>query len=257
MIRAKGIKMTFGEGTSLANDALSGVDLEVGPKEFLTVIGSNGSGKSTLLKAISGEIVPTAGTVEIAGRDVTAMPQHLRAGMVGLVSQDPLAGTCARLSIAENLSLAMMRGKKRGLSMAVGAARRSDFAERLSALGLGLENRLDDPVGQLSGGQRQALCLMMTSLAPSKVLLLDEHTAALDPRMSAFVLELTRNLCRDFDLTTVMVTHSMKDALEHGNRTVMMHQGKIVLDLDSQAREKATPASLFGEFERLHASQAT
>ena len=255
MIVADGIGMVFGQGTALENLAVNEVSLEIGKGDFLTMIGSNGSGKSTLLKIISGEVLPTAGTIAIEGKDMTSLPQHMRADKLATVSQDPLAGTCAELSIVENMSLACMRGKRRGLSLAVNSARRADFAERLGMLGIGLEDRLDDLVGQLSGGQRQALCLIMTTLAPSRILLLDEHTAALDPRMSDFVLKLTQSLYEEFDLTIVMVTHSMRDALAHGNRTVMMDQGKVALDLDEQGRSGATPASLFDEFERRYAAQ--
>lgn len=253
MISAEGIRMVFNEGTSLQNLAVDGVDLSVAEGEFVTVIGSNGSGKSTLLRIISGELLPTGGTVSVGGRDVTGMPQHSRAALVASVSQDPLGGTCAELSIAENMALAAMRGRRRGLSLAVSAPRRRDFAERLAALEMGLEDRLDDSVGLLSGGQRQALCLVMTTVSPSRILLLDEHTAALDPRMSDFVLRLTAGLYERFGLTVLMVTHSMRQALSHGNRTVMMHGGKVALDLDGSARGKETPASLFAEFERLHA----
>ena len=253
MIVARDIAKVFGQGTSLETKAVDGISLDVGQGEFVSVIGSNGSGKTTFLKILSGELSPSNGSIEIDAIDVTKLDQHLRARMIALVSQDPLAGTCADLTIAENMSLASMRGKKRGISMAVSSLRQKDYAELLSKLGLGLENRLDDKVGLLSGGQRQALCLIMTTLSPSKVLLLDEHTAALDPRMSSYVLSLTESLYKEYNLTVLMVTHSMSDAIKHGKRLLMMHQGEIVIDMDEQQKKEATPTTLFTEFERRHA----
>ena len=253
MIKATGLDVIFNPGTALENHVLREVAIEIATSDFVTLIGSNGSGKSTLLRVLSGEQPATAGSVLLSGTDITNTPHHLRARYLAQVFQDPLAGTCAELSIEENMAFAAKRGTTRKLSLAVSAKSRAQFKEHLAILGLGLENRLHDQVGMLSGGQRQALCLIMTTLAPSQVLLLDEHTAALDPRMSAFILQLTTKLYDTFKLTVVMVTHSMHDALAVGNRTVMIHQGQLVLDLDKAARQQATPQFLFDEFSRLHA----
>ena len=253
MIEVAGAHVVYGEGTPLRNHALRGVDVTVPEGQFATLIGSNGSGKSTLFRVISGEVALRSGSVSLAGRDVTALPQHLRARDLAVVAQDPLAGTCADLTIAENMSLAMMRGQRRALSRAVSARRKENFSERLSSLEMGLEDRMDDQVGSLSGGQRQALSLVMTTLAPCKVLLLDEHTAALDPRMSTFVLELTERIYERFGLTVLMVTHSMRQALSVGTRTVMMHLGEVVLDLEGDERKGTTPAELFERFYAHHA----
>ncbi|GHY85117.1 ABC transporter, ATP-binding protein [Vibrio cholerae] len=221
MIRLQDIQVTFNPGTILENRALRGVSLEVPEHQFLTVIGSNGAGKSTLLGAVTGETPIVGGQVLIDEIDVTKQSVDQRANLCARVFQDPLAGTCGALTIEENMALAYMRGKKRGWSLALSNQRRKLFQERISILGLGLEDRLGDNIGLLSGGQRQAVSLVMATLSESKLLLLDEHTAALDPRMAAFIIDLTKKIVKEFNLTVMMVTHSMKDALACGDRTVI------------------------------------
>jgi putative ABC transport system ATP-binding protein len=251
MIEASGIKLVFNPGTVLETHALRGIDLAVPTGEFVTVIGSNGAGKSTFLGVLSGETPATSGTVTIDGRDVTRQPVHKRANFAARVFQDPLAGTCASLTIEENLALAQQRGARRGWSLAVNNASRERFADRVRVLGLGLEDRLGDRIGLLSGGQRQAVSLIMATLADSRILLLDEHTAALDPRMAAFVIDLTNRVYDEFDLTILMVTHSMKDALACGSRTVMLHQGEIVLDVAGEKRAGMDVADLLEMFTKV------
>jgi len=255
MIELNDIRVTFNEGTILENQALRGVSLAVPEKQFVTVIGSNGAGKSTLLGAVSGETPMAGGQVLIDDIDVTQKPVHKRAQYAARVFQDPLAGTCASLTIEENMALAYKRGSKRSWKMALSSQRRKLFQERISILGLGLEDRLGDNIGLLSGGQRQAVSLVMASLADSKLLLLDEHTAALDPRMAAFVLALTKKVVEEFDLTVMMVTHSMKDALAYGDRTVMLHQGEIVLDVDGDERTQMDVKQLLEMFSKVRGEE--
>ncbi|MGF1759616.1 ABC transporter ATP-binding protein [Photobacterium sagamiensis] len=255
MIELNDIRVTFNEGTILENQALRGVGLTVPEKQFVTVIGSNGAGKSTLLGAVSGETPMSSGQVLIDNIDVTDKPVHERAQYAARVFQDPLAGTCASLTIEENMALAYKRGSKRSWKMALSTHRRKLFQERISILGLGLEDRLSDSIGLLSGGQRQAVSLVMATLADSKLLLLDEHTAALDPRMAAFVLALTKKVVEEFDLTVMMVTHSMKDALAYGDRTVMLHQGEIVLDVDGHERDQMDVKHLLEMFSKVRGEE--
>ncbi|BES71134.1 ABC transporter ATP-binding protein [Marinobacter nanhaiticus D15-8W] len=250
MISATDLKLTFGKGTPLENPALRGLSLTVSQGEFVTVIGSNGAGKSTLLNALSGEVIVDSGRIEVDGEEVTRLPTHKRAGRVARVFQDPLAGTCEDLTIEENMSLAIRRGMGRGLGTAVKARYRERFREGLASLNLGLEDRLTDKMGLLSGGQRQAVSLLMASLNPSSILLLDEHTAALDPRTAAFVLDLTRRIIEDQKKTALMVTHSMKQALEVGSRTVMLHQGQVVFDIAGKDRDGLKVADLLQLFEK-------
>lgn len=236
MIRAEGLVITFGKGTPLEKRAIDGIDIAAEPGEFVSLIGSNGAGKSTLLSAIAGDLTPSAGRIVIDDVDVTRQSTARRSGRVARVFQDPLAGSCGMLTIEENLALAAARGSLRGMGMALSARRRAVFEERVAALGLGLETRLQDRMGLLSGGQRQALALVMATLANSSVLLLDEHTAALDPGMAEFVVKLTRSIVEEFKLTTLMVTHSMRQALDLGTRTIMLHEGKVVLDVSGDRR---------------------
>ena len=250
MMRAKGLFKTFNPGTPIENPALRGASLEIPQGQFVTVIGSNGAGKSTFLNAISGDLIVDQGSIEIAGRDVTRLNAWQRAGLVARVFQDPMAGTCEALSIEENLALAWQRGERRGLKGALNTRLRAEFRERLATLKLGLENRLSDRMGLLSGGQRQAVSLLMASLKPSQILLLDEHTAALDPKTAAFVLELTDKIVRDSGLTAMMVTHSMRQALDHGDRTVMLHQGRVILDVAGDERRRLDVPDLLAMFER-------
>jgi putative ABC transport system ATP-binding protein len=257
MIRLEDIQVTFNPGTILENRALRQVGLTVPEHQFLTVIGSNGAGKSTLLGAVTGETPMIGGRVIIDDIDVTKQSVDQRANLCARVFQDPLAGTCGALTIEENMALAYMRGKRRGWRDALSTDRRKLFQERISILGLGLEDRLGDNIGLLSGGQRQAVSLVMATLADSKLLLLDEHTAALDPRLAAFVIDLTKKIVKEFNLTVMMVTHSMKDALANGDRTVMLHQGEIVLDVSGEQRANMQVPDLLEMFSKVRGEELT
>lgn len=257
MIRADNLKITFNAGTPIENRVLRGLSLSIAEGEFVTVIGSNGAGKSTFLNALSGELFVDSGSIVINNADVTKMPAHKRADLVARVFQDPMAGTCEALSIEENMALAYKRGRKRGLGLALNKANRELFREKLAMLDLGLENRLSDRMGLLSGGQRQAVSLLMASLQPSKILLLDEHTAALDPKTAAFVLALTDRIIRESKLTAMMVTHSMRQALDHGSRTVMLHQGQVVLDVSGEKRAGMDVPDLLQMFEQTRGEKVT
>jgi len=257
MMQLNDLRKTFNPGTPIENPALRGVNLNVAAGEFVTVIGSNGSGKSTTLNAISGDLLVDTGRIVIDGRDVTRLNAWQRAGLVARVFQDPMAGTCEALSIEENLALAWQRGKRRGLGRAVRADLRTLFRERLKLLNLGLENRLSDRMGLLSGGQRQAVSLLMAALQPSRILLLDEHTAALDPKTAAFVLQLTDRIVNESKLTALMVTHSMRQALDHGTRTIMLHQGEVVLDVSGEERSRMDVPDLLAMFERTRGEKVS
>jgi putative ABC transport system ATP-binding protein len=251
MLDAHGLHITFNAGTPVETLALRGLSLQIPGGQFVTVIGSNGAGKSTLLNAVSGDLPVDEGSLRINGADVTRQSAWRRASHVARVFQDPMAGTCEDLTIEENMALAQARGGRRGLGMAVKPAMRELFRERLSILGLGLENRLGDRIGLLSGGQRQAVSLLMAALQPSRILLLDEHTAALDPRTAEFVLGLTARIVAENRLTTMMVTHSMRQALDVGERTVMLHQGQVVLDVAGDERKGLDVPQLLAMFERV------
>ncbi len=255
MLNANNLQITFNAGTPIETRALRGLSLNIPQGQFVTVIGSNGAGKSTFLNAISGELIVDAGSIHINNEDVTRRSVWQRAHSVARVFQDPMAGTCEDLTIEENMSLAYCRGGDRGLRPALNAQMRALFRERIAILGLGLENRLADRIGLLSGGQRQAVSLLMAALQPSKILLLDEHTAALDPRTADFVLQLTEKIVVEQKLTTMMVTHSMKQALEIGERTVMLHQGQVVLDVSGEARRNMTVTDLLKMFEKVRGEQ--
>jgi putative ABC transport system ATP-binding protein len=250
MIEVKNIAVTFHRGTPMETPALRGLDLAIPAGQFVTVIGSNGAGKSTLLNVLTGDAVVTQGRVVIDDQDVTYWAPPRRAALVARVFQDPLAGSCADLSIEENLALAAARGRRRGFSLAVDRNRREAFRDRLSRLGLGLENRLGDRMGLLSGGQRQAVSLLMATLQPMKILLLDQHTAALDPKTAEFVLDLTCKIVSDQKLTTLMVTHSMRQALDYGDRTLMLHEGRIVFDVENETRKGLDVPDLLDLFAR-------
>lgn len=251
MIAVESLSVRFNPGTPLERRALQNISLRVDEKEFCCVIGSNGAGKSTLLSAIAGDVAVDSGRIVLSERDVTRLPADRRAGLVARVFQDPLAGSCGRLTIAENLAIAARRGRWRGLGDALARHRMRTVFERVAELDIGLEKRLDQPMGSLSGGQRQALALVMATLAPSSVVLLDEHTAALDPANAEFVLELTKTLARRFGLTVLMVTHSMRQALDLGTRTVMLHEGEIVLDVSDPERRELTVEDLVERFRRV------
>jgi putative tryptophan/tyrosine transport system ATP-binding protein len=251
MIQLDHVVVTFKQGTPWATPALNHLSVKIPTGQFVTVIGSNGAGKSTLLNVISGDIVPDQGQIRIANQEVTHHSTQRRSRQVARVFQNPLNGSCADLTVAENLALAYRRGQARHLIPAVTPQRATYFRDALSTLGLGLENRLGDRMGLLSGGQRQAICLLMATLAPHQVLLLDEHTAALDPKTAADVLRITQQLVSAHQLTTVMVTHSMRQALALGDRTLMLHQGQFVADWTGQNRHQLTPQDLQSYFERL------
>lgn len=248
MIGLSGVAVHFGRGTPNETRALSAVDLSLAAGEFVTVIGSNGAGKSTLLNAIAGDVPITGGSIAIDDEDVTRWSPARRADRVARVFQDPLAGTCAELTVAENLALAARRGRGRGFRPAVSRGDRPGYAAHLARLGLGLDNRLDEPIGRLSGGQRQAVALLMATLAPARLLLLDEHVAALDPRTAALVLDLTRRLVAEAGLTALMVTHAMRHALDCGDRTIMLHEGRVILDIAGDARRRTTVDELVDRF---------
>jgi putative ABC transport system ATP-binding protein len=243
--------VVFNMGEPGERRALDNVSLVLAPGEFVTVIGSNGAGKSTLLNVLSGDVRLAVGAVRFDRVDVTAWPVHRRAALVGRVFQDPMVGTCGALTIEENLALAARRGRTRGLALASGRALRARLRERLAALRLGLENRLDDRMDRLSGGQRQTVSLVMAAVVEMKLLLLDEHTAALDPRNASFVMGLTDRIVEEGQLTTLMVTHSMRQALDHGSRTIMMHEGQIVLDLKGEARRRMGVEDLLRMFSKV------
>jgi len=248
MITLKSVKLTFSPGTVMEKKALRGINLRIEEGEFITVIGSNGAGKSTLLNTLSGEVIPTRGTIEIDEENVTTWPAHARAGRVARVFQDPLAGTCADLTIGENLSLALSRGSCRTLRRAITKEQRHQYRELLSRLKLGLEDRLDAAMSLLSGGQRQAISLLMATLSPLKILLLDEHTSALDPKTAAFVMKLTESIVAEQKLTTLMVTHSLHQALHVGTRTIMLHEGRVIYDVSGEARARLTISDLLHQF---------
>ncbi len=244
MLRLTELEHTFNHGTPMAKTALSGVSLNLSPGEFACVVGSNGAGKSSLLNAVAGVYHPDHGSVLIDGQEVTDQAEHARARTVGRVFQNPLHGTAPGMTVEENLALAAKRGKHLGLGMMLSCAKRSEIREELAALGLGLEERLTTRVGLLSGGQRQALTLLMATLVRPKVLLLDEHTAALDPATADRVLAITARLVKEQGLTTLMVTHNLAHATALGNRLLMMKEGRIVQDLHGQAKATLTVEQL-------------
>nr|WP_283776427.1 ATP-binding cassette domain-containing protein [Stappia sp. WLB 29] len=230
--------ITFNPGTPLAVPALRGVDLDIEEGEFVTIIGTNGAGKSTLLSAVAGDVRLDRGGIYIDGHDVTSFPTEQRAAMIGRVFQEPRLGTCSSLTVEENLALAMSRGGRRSMRSALGRGReRRKLAEQVSRLGMGLEGRLGSLAGTLSGGQRQALSLLMATLLPMKILILDEHTAALDPGAAATVLDLSAEIAGEQKLTTLMVTHSMRNSLDYGTRTIMMNAGRVLLDIHGEERK--------------------
>ena len=250
MIRVEELQVCFGRGTPLEVRPLRGVSVVIPQSQFVTVIGSNGAGKSSLLNAIAGDISPESGRIIINDRDVTQWPTHRRAQSVARVFQDPKMGTCESLTLEENLALGLSRGKNRWLRPAVNRRQLKSVTERVASLGLGLENRLQDTIGLLSGGQRQALSLLMATLQPVDILLLDEHTAALDPKTAAFVLQLTADIIHSNKLTVLMVTHSMQQALAYGERTLMLHEGQIIFDIEGAERDELQVTDLLKLFEQ-------
>jgi len=236
MIRCNNLHVTFNHGLPTEKLALQGVDLTIPSGEFVTVIGSNGAGKSTLLNTIAGDIKTTRGEIYFGDRNVTKLPATGRTKDIARVFQDPLAGTCGNLTVEENMSLAYGRGKRGTLSFAINDKLRVIFRDQLSRLNLGLEDRLESEMGLLSGGQRQSVSLLMSALQPSSILLLDEHTAALDPKTAALIMDISSQIIAEKKLTVMMVTHSMRQALDHGSRTVMLHEGKVIFDLVGKER---------------------
>ena len=254
MLKITDLQKTFNPGTVNEKTALNGLNLTIEEGDFVTVIGGNGAGKSTMLNAIAGVWKPDYGTIEIDGVDVTNMPEHKRAKFLGRVFQDPMKGTAPDMEIAENLSIAARRATKRKLVKGIRKGERDQYKELLATLELGLEDRLSCKVGLLSGGQRQAVTLLMATLSCPKLLLLDEHTAALDPKTAAKVLEITDKLVTENHLTTLMITHNMHDAIAHGNRLIMMHEGRIVVDVSGEEKKKLTISQLLGLFEQASGS---
>ena len=257
MLELKNIYKTFNPGTQNEKVALDGVSLTLEDGDFVTVIGGNGAGKSTMLNAIAGVWSVDEGQILIDGIDVTKLPEHKRATYLGRVFQDPMTGTAATMGIEENIALAKRRGKKRTLRPGITRKEREEYKELLKILDLGLENRLTSKVGLLSGGQRQALTLLMASLKKPKLLLLDEHTAALDPKTAAKVLDTTETIINRDNLTTLMITHNMKDAIAHGNRLIMMMEGKIILDIRGEEKKRLTVEDLLHKFEEVSGTQFT
>ena len=254
MLEIKEIWKTFNAGTVNEKQALRGVSLTLNDGDFCTVIGGNGAGKSTMLNAVAGTFPVDAGTISIGGTDVTHLPEFKRAKFIGRVFQDPMMGTAPTMQIIENLALAARRGQNRGLKWGITKAEKERYQELLHGLDLGLEDRLTSKVGLLSGGQRQALTLLMASLQKPKLLLLDEHTAALDPKTAAKVLELSDRIVEGNHLTTMMVTHNMKDAIAHGNRLIMMYDGRIVIDVSGEEKKKLTVPQLLELFSKVSGS---
>ncbi|MGG6313836.1 ABC transporter ATP-binding protein [Paenibacillus macerans] len=251
MLQLSRVSKLFHPGSPDEKIALIDVNLHLAPGDFVTVIGSNGAGKSTLMNMISGVIKPDAGEVRIGGTDIGHLPEYKRSRWIGRVFQDPMAGTAPHMSIEENLAMAYSRGKRRGLRIGVNAKRRAMFQDQLSRLGIGLESRLRAKVGTLSGGERQALSLLMATFTEPQILLLDEHTAALDPARAELVTRLTQEIVSELRLTTLMVTHNMEQAIRLGNRLIMMDGGRIILDVDASKKHDLTMERLLGEFERI------
>ena len=257
MLKINHIAKTFNPGTINEKCALVDVDLHLNEGDFVTVIGGNGAGKSTMLNAVAGVFPVDKGSIEIGGVDVTGLPEYKRAKYLGRVFQDPMTGTAATMNIEENMALAMRRGQRRGLKWGISNMERDMYREQLHTLGLGLEDRLSSKVGLLSGGQRQALTLLMATLRTPKLLLLDEHTAALDPKTAAKVLELSAKIIAEQKLTAMMITHNMKDAIAMGNRLIMMNEGRIVVDVSGEEKKRLIRADLMGLFEKAAGKELT
>ncbi|MBR2902005.1 MAG: ABC transporter ATP-binding protein [Clostridia bacterium] len=257
MLELRNISKTFFPGTVNEKLALDNLNLTLNDGDFVTVIGGNGAGKSTMLNIIAGVFAPDEGQILIDGKDVTNMPEHRRASFLGRVFQDPMMGTAANMQLEENLSLAYRRGKRRTLRWAITKAERQEYKEMLQELDLGLEARLTTRVGLLSGGQRQAVTLLMATMNKPELLLLDEHTAALDPKTADKVLSLTDKFVSEDNLTTLMITHNMKDAIAHGNRLIMMNAGRIIFDVSGEEKKKLTVEMLLEQFSKASGTEFT
>ncbi len=255
MLQLNQIHKVFNEGTPDEKTAIDHVQLTLKPGDFVTVIGSNGAGKSTLMNIISGVLLPDDGEIYLDGKNVTQLPEFKRSRMIGRVFQDPMAGTAPSMTIEENLAMAYSRNKARGFGKGVTKKRREYFREALESLHLGLEDRLSAKVGLLSGGERQALSLLMATFTEPSILLLDEHTAALDPARAELITELTKTIVEKFQLTTLMVTHNMQQAIDLGNRLIMMDKGQIILEVNEIEKKKLTIESLLSEFQRIRGTQ--
>ncbi|MCQ2558355.1 MAG: ABC transporter ATP-binding protein [Oscillospiraceae bacterium] len=255
MLELKNISKTFNKGTINQKTALNHLNLHLNPGDFVTVIGGNGAGKSTMLNAIAGVWPVDEGKITLAGSDITALQEHERALLIGRVFQDPMMGTAPDMQIIENLAMAARRGQKRGLRWGVTKAEKEEYHEKLKILGLGLEDRMTTKVGLLSGGQRQALTLLMATLRSPKLLLLDEHTAALDPATAKKVLDLSDEIVSRDQLTTLMITHNMGDAIAHGNRLIMMNNGQIIFDVCGEEKKKLTKKDLMDKFAEISGVQ--
>ncbi|MDO5634241.1 MAG: ABC transporter ATP-binding protein [Micrococcus sp.] len=251
MLEIRNVSKTFFPNTVNERKALRDVSLSMAEGDFVTVIGSNGAGKSTILNTVAGKLTPDVGSVSVGGKDVTRMKDYRRAQWIGRVFQDPTAGTAPNLTIQENMALAWRRGHARALALSVTGSRKDLFRTELKKLELGLENRLTTKVGLLSGGQRQALSLLMATFSGPQILLLDEHTAALDPSRAELVTRLTQQVVAEHRLTTLMVTHNMQQALDVGNRLIMMHDGQIILELDEEQKQRMTAQDLLAEFAKI------
>ncbi|ALS27083.1 ABC transporter ATP-binding protein [Paenibacillus cisolokensis] len=251
MLEISNVSKLFNPGTVDEKIALAGIRLHLNPGDFVTIVGSNGAGKSTLMNMISGVLKPDTGEIRIDGRNITALPEFKRSSWIGRVFQDPMAGTAPHMTIEENLAMAYRRGQSRGLRFGVNRKKREMFRDQLSRLGIGLENRLGAKVGLLSGGERQALSLLMATFTKPQILLLDEHTAALDPNRAELITALTDSIVREMKLTTLMVTHNMEQAIRLGNRLIMMDKGRIILDIEEEQKKHLTVERLLGEFERI------
>lgn len=251
MLQLDGVYKLFNPGTVDEKVALAGIQLHLNPGDFVTVIGSNGAGKSTLMNVISGAMAPDTGEVRLDGKPINHVPEHKRSRWIGRVFQDPMAGTAPRMTIEENLAMAYKRGQRRGLSFGVTRKKREMFREQLARLELGLEDRLRAKVGLLSGGERQALSLLMATFTNPQILLLDEHTAALDPARADLITRLTEKIVQEQKLTTLMVTHNMEQAIRLGNRLIMMDKGRIILEVGPERKKSLTVEQLLGEFEQI------
>jgi len=257
LLELQNVSVIFNKGTITETLALDDLSVEVKSGDYVTVIGSNGAGKTTMIEAVAGTVSVHSGRIMLLGRDVTKLPDYVRASHIGRVFQNPLAGTSPLMSIEENLALASLRGNRHTLRLGVTGSRRSRFRDVLSELGIGLEDRLSDPVSWLSGGQRQCLTLAMATLQKPDVLLLDEHTAALDPKNQELVMKITDRVIAEHNLTVVMVTHNMAQALKHGNRTVMMHQGRIAASFGPEEKKTLTPEHLIARFHDIRSAVFT
>ena len=249
MLEIKDVHKTFNAGTINEKVALNGLNLTLNDGDYVTVIGGNGAGKSTMLNMITGVFPVDSGNILIDGEDITNLPEHKRAKYFGRVFQDPMTGTAADMQIEENMAIAARRGKRRTLGFGIKKAEREEYKKLLATLDLGLEDRLTSKVGLLSGGQRQAITLLMATIQHPKLLLLDEHTAALDPKTAAKVLEISDKIIMENNLTALMVTHNMKDAIVHGNRLIMMHEGRVIYDVSGEAKKKLKVSDLLAKFE--------